>query len=77
MAVGTGLEPRRHCRHLAGALRRESEAGVLVTWKESGARASSQHPLPLQGPSHPAGTGIQRPSLPIPAHQLGAQKETS
>ena len=50
MAVGTGLEPRRHGRRLAGALRRESEAGVLVAWKESGARAGSQHPLPLQGP---------------------------
>lgn len=48
MAVGTGLEPRRHGRRLAGALRRESEAGVLVAWKESGAKAGSQHPLPLQ-----------------------------
>lgn len=48
MAVGTGLEPQSHSRHLAGTLRRESEAGVLVTWKESRARARSQHPLLLQ-----------------------------
>lgn len=57
MAVGTGLEPRRHGRRLAGALWRESEARVLVTWKERGARAGPLHPRPLQSPRRRAGTG--------------------
>lgn len=39
MAIGTGLEPRHRGRSLADALWRESQAGVLVTCKESKARA--------------------------------------
>lgn len=52
MAVGTGLQPWHHGRHLAGTLRRQSKAGVLVACKESGAGAESQHQLPFsKGPN--------------------------
>lgn len=69
MAVGTGLQPRRHGRHLAGALRRQSKAGVLVTWKESRAGAESQHHLPFSKGPNVLLVLIQRPRLPILVHK--------
>lgn len=76
MAVGTGLEPWRHSRRRAGALRRESEAGVLVAWKESGARVSSQHPLPLQrDPGIPLALALRGPAcLPLPTGWVPRRK---
>lgn len=76
MAVGTGLEPRCHSRRLAGALRRENEAGVLVTWKESRARAKSQHPLPLQrDPGSPLALAFRGPAcLPLPTSWVPTRK---
>jgi len=76
VAVGTGLEPRRHGRRLASALRGQSEAGVLVAWKKSGARASSQHPLPWQrDPGIPSAPASRGPAcLPLPTSWVPTRK---
>ena len=78
MAVGTGLEPRRRGRRLAGALWRESKARVLVTCKESRARASSQHPLPLQrDPGILLALAFRGPGcLPLPTNWVPHKENT-